>query len=175
MDGVPARPEPHARTLAVSDQHHVVGVGRRRWRRVTAPPPPAAPAGRRKLLQLRWRRQELLAVVPGGARLRQPVPVRVRRAGQRVKHSRADAQRPGQLAHQPDTVRPGPGRPRPHGRVHAVRVLHVPDHRQKGGVLARGCRVRVAAHVRVPSAAHHVHSAHADPGHVEIRGRQVSP
>lgn len=126
------------------------------------------------MLQLRGRREELLAAVPGGARLRQPVPVRVRRAGQRAQHRGADAQGPGRFAHQPDTVRPGPGRPGPDGRVHAVRVLHVPDHRQEGGVLARGRRVRPAPHLRVTGVAHHVHCAHARPGHVEIRRRQVS-
>lgn len=126
------------------------------------------------MLQLWRRREELLAAVPGGARLRQPVPVRVRRAGQRAKHRGADAQGPGRFADQPDPVRPGPGRPGADGRVHAVRVLHVPEHLQEGGVLARGRRVRAAPHVRVPGPAHHVHCAHARPGHVEIRRRQVS-
>lgn len=159
LDGVPARPEPDARGPAVPDQHHVV---RGRGRPVVGQ------------LLLRRQRAQLLAVVPRGARLRQPVPVRVRRAGQRAEHRGADAQGPGRVADQPHTVRPGRGRPGPHGRVHAVHVLHVPDHRQEGGVLARGRRVRTVPHVRVPSAAHHVHSAHPRPGHVEIRGRQVS-
>jgi len=113
-------------------------------------------------------------VVPGGARLRQLVPVRVRGAGQRAEHRRADAQGPGGLAHQPDTLQPGRCRPGLDGRVHAVHVLHVPVHRQEGGVLARGRRLRAVPHVRVPGAAHHVHSAHAHFGHVAIRRRQVS-
>lgn len=126
------------------------------------------------MLQLRRRREKLLAAVPGGARLREPVPVRVRRTGQRAQHRGADAQGPGRFADQPDTVRPGPGRPGPDGRVHTVRVLHVPDHRQEGRVLARGRGLRVIAHVRVSGAAHHVHSAHSRPGHVEICRRKVS-
>lgn len=113
-------------------------------------------------------------MVPRGARLRQPVPVRVRRAGQRAEHSGADAQGPGGFAHQSDPLRPGRRRPGANGRVHAVHVLHVPVHRQEGRVLARGRRVRAVPHVRLTSAAHHVHSAHAHFGHVEIRRCQVS-
>lgn len=100
--------------------------------------------------------------------------MRVRGAGQRAEHRRADAQGPGRFAHQPDTVWTGRRRPGPDGRVHAVHVLHVPVHRQEGRVLARGRRVRATAHVRVPSSAHHLHCAHSHFGHVEIRGRQVS-
>lgn len=157
-------PEPDAGGAAEPDQHHVVRCGRRRRR-------PVRPAVHELLL--RRQREELLAVVPRGPRLRQPVPVRVRCAGQRAQHRRADAQGPGHVADQPHPVRPGRGRPGAHGRVHAVHVLHVPVHRQEGGVLARGRRVRAVPHVRVPGAAHHVHSAHAHPGHVEIRRGQV--
>lgn len=129
------------------------------------------PAGR---VLLRRRRETVLAAVPRGARLRQRVPVRVRRAGQRAEHRGAAAQGPGRLARQPDPARAGRRRPGADGRVRAVRVLHVPDHREEGRVLARGRRLRAAAHVRVAGAAHRVHSAHAGPGHVEIRRRQVS-
>lgn len=156
-------PEHDPRRAAEPAQHHV--VRRRRGR-------PIRPAVHELLLQRQ--REELLVVVPRRPRLRQPVPVRVRRAGQRAQHRRADAQGPGHVAHQPHTVRPGRGRPGAHGRVHAVHVLHVPVHGQEGGVLARGRRVRVVSYVRVPGAAHHVHCAHAHPGHVEIRRRQVS-
>jgi len=163
VDGVPARDEHHAGRAggAVQRDHG----GRR-------------PAGRRRRaagrVLLRRQREELLAAVPSGARLRQPFPLRVRRAGQRAEHRGADAQGPGRLADQPDPPRAGRRRSGANGRVRAVHVLHVPDHLQEGGVLARGRRVRAAAHVRLAGAAHRVHSAHARPGHVEIRRRQVS-
>lgn len=100
--------------------------------------------------------------------------MRVRRAGQRAEHRGADAQGPGRVADQPDSALPGRRRPGPDGRVHAVHVLHVPDHGQKGRVLARGRRLRAAPHVRVAGAAHHVHRAHVGLGHVAVRRRQVS-
>lgn len=167
-DGVPAQSEPEREGTSVFIQHQHVRRRRRR-RRVCR-----RTAAERDQLLLRRQREELLAAVPRRARLRQPVPVRVRRAGQRAEHRRADAQRAGRLADQPDPVRAGRRRSGANGRVHAVHVLHVPVHGQEGGVLARGSRVRAVPHVRVAGAAHHVHRADAHIGHVEIRGRQVS-
>lgn len=166
-NGAPVQSELERKGHPILLQHQYLRGGRRqrvRGRRAV---------GRDRLL-LRRQREELLAAVPRRARLRQPVPVRVRRAGQRAEHRRADAQGAGRLADQPDPVRAGRRRPGAHGRVHAVHVLHVPVHGQEGGVLARGSRVRAVPHVRVPGAAHHVHRAYAHTGHVEIRGRQVS-